>query len=123
MFVLESNSFSILGSQQGFWSPSMMYDGSVVWATKGKIRKRNYQKISKAMYQTLSREKAHVGLNPTHQTNVDIGCWKKKALAQISAKYMLLFWCLNLRCAKHLENNYWWLVQSAGSWKMQMVQH
>lgn len=64
----------------------MMYDGSVMWATKGKIRKRNYQKFSEAMYQTLSREQAHVGLNPTHQTTVYIGCWKKKALAEISAK-------------------------------------
>lgn len=78
-----------------------------MWGTEGKIENRNYQTLSKTMYQTLARGEAHVDLNPAHQTNVDIGCWKKKTLAEISTKYKLLFCCLNLRCAKHLENNYW----------------
>lgn len=68
-----------------------MYDGFVMWATKGKIQIRNYQTLSKTMYQALARGEAHVGLNPAHQTSVDIGCWKKKTLAEISAKYKLLF--------------------------------
>ena len=69
----------------------MMYDGSVIWATKGKTQTRNYQTLSKIMYQTLARGEAHVGLNPAHQASVDIGCWKKKTLTEISAKYKLLF--------------------------------
>lgn len=52
----------MLWSQQGFLSPAMMYDSSVMWATKGKKETRNYQTRSKTMYQVLARGEAHVEL-------------------------------------------------------------
>lgn len=47
-------------------------------ATKGKKETRNYQTLSKTMNRVLARGVAHVGLNPAHQSSVDVGSWKKK---------------------------------------------
>lgn len=47
-------------------------------ATKGKKETRNYQTLSKTMNWVLARGVAHVGLNPAHQSSVDVGSWKKK---------------------------------------------
>lgn len=81
----------MLWSQQAFWTALVIYDGSTIWATKGKIQIRNYQTYSKTKWQTSAEKEAQVGFNPPHQSSVDVGCWEKETLAEISAKYKLLF--------------------------------
>lgn len=62
----------MLWSQQEFWTASVMYDHSVIWATKGKIQIRNHQTCSKTMCQSSVKREVSVGSNPAHQACVDI---------------------------------------------------